>query len=130
MSKEQAIAFLSENIQNIELPEDQYEQKIELDGEENCIMSFSRVETDSKGASDLYIFEFNISDIHPDNSKIIIKGEIIAINLVTLGSEKLIKPYKNSEAGNFVDDLLIYVDDILLAKKTLAAFATLTEGCK
>ena len=130
MSKEQAIAFLSENIQNIELPEDQYEQKIELEGEENCIMSFSRVETDSKGASDQYIFEFNISDIHPGNSKIIIKGEIIAINLVTLGSEKLIKPYKNSEAGNFVDDLLIYVDDILLAKKTLAAFATLSKGCK
>jgi hypothetical protein len=29
-----------------------------------------------------------------------------------------------------VDDFFIYVDDVLLAKKTLDAFAALSEGCK
>ena len=31
---------------------------------------------------------------------------------------------------DFVDDFIIYADDVLLAKKTLAAFAAISEGCK
>ncbi|MCK5137735.1 MAG: hypothetical protein KAR19_18260 [Bacteroidales bacterium] len=130
MNKDEAIAFLSGNIQNIDLPDEQYEQKLEVKDEGNCKMSFTRVETDDKGASDEYIYEFNIADIHPGSSELSVKGEIIEINLVTRGNEKLIKPYENGEAGNFVDDFAIYVDDVLLAKKTLAAFAALSEGCK
>jgi len=129
-NKDQAIAFLSGNIQNIDLPDDQYEQKLEVTDEGNCKMSFTRVATDNKGASDEYVYEFIMSDIHPGNSKFSVKGKIIEINLVTRGNEKLIKPYKNGETGDFVDDFVIYVDDILLAKKTLAAFAALSEECK
>ena len=58
------------------------------------------------------------------------KKEIISVNLATVGNEKLIKPYKNGEPGDFVDDFIIYTDDVLVAKKTLAAFAALSEGCK
>ncbi|MEN8229253.1 MAG: hypothetical protein ABFS38_13930 [Bacteroidota bacterium] len=129
ISKNEALSFLSGNIQSIDLPDDQYEQKLEFKDEGNCKMSFTRVETDNKGASDEHTYEFNISDIHPGSSKLSVKGEIISINLVTSENEKLIKPYKNGETGDFVDDFVIYVDDILLAKKTLAAFAALSEGC-
>ncbi len=130
MSKTEAIAFLTENIQNIDLPEDQYEQKIEMEDENTCKMSFTRIESDSKGASDQYIYEFSVSDIHPGTSKFAVKGELVTISLVTIGNEKLIKPYKNSEAGDFVDDFIIYADDVLLAKKTLAALTALSNGCK
>ncbi len=130
MNKDEAIAFLSGNIQNIDSPEEQYEQKLEVKDEGNCKISFTRAETDNKGASDEYIYEFIVSDIYSGSSKLSVKRKIIEINLVTRGNEKLIKPYKNGEAGNFVDDFVIYVDDILLAKKTLAAFVALSEGCK
>lgn len=130
MSVDEAKAILSENIQNIELPDDQYEQKLEFTDEGICKLSFTRVETDSKGASDEYKYEFNISDIHPGNSKFSVKGKIIAINLITAGDEKLIKPYKNGEVGDFIDDFFIYADDVLIAKKTLAVFAKLSDGCK
>ena len=93
-------------------------------------MSFTRVETNSKGSSDEYSYEFNVSDIHPGNSKFSVKGKIISINLVTAGNEKLVKPYKNGEAGDFVDDFVIYADDVLLAKSTLAAFEAVSEMCK
>ena len=92
-------------------------------------MSFTRVETNNKGASNEYTYEFNIADIHPGSSKFSVKGKIISINLVTIGNEKLIKPYKNGEAGDFIDDFIIYTDDILLAKKTLATFAALSAEC-
>ena len=130
MNKDEAIAFLSGNIQNLDLPDDQYEQKLEIKDEENCKMSFKRVETDNKGASEEYIYEFNISDINPGSSKFYVKGEFIEVKLVTLENEKLIKPYKNGEVDDFEDDFIIYVNDVLLAKKTLAAFATLSEVCK
>ncbi len=130
LNQDEAIKFLSGNIQNLDLPDDKYEQKLEFTEEGKCQMSFTRTETDKKGASVEYAYEFNVSDIHPGNSKFSIKGEIVAINLITNGNEKLIKPYKNGEAGNFVDDFFIYVDDVLLAKKTLAAFASLSKGCE
>jgi hypothetical protein len=130
VSKDEVLAFLSENIQAIKLPDNTYEQKIEFKDGGTCKMSFTRVETNSKGSSDEYSYEFNVSDIHPGNSKFSVKGKIISINLVTAGNEKLVKPYKNGEAGDFVDDFVIYADDVLLAKSTLAAFEAVSEMCK
>ena len=130
MQKEEAMAFILENIQNIDLQNKQHEQKMEVGDEGSCIMTFTRVETDSKGGGRKYSYEFTLSDIDPDNSKFTIKGSLVIINLITRGSEKLIKPYKDEEVGDFVDDFIIYADDVLLAKKMLGAFAALSEGCK
>jgi len=130
ISKEDAMAFLSANHQTIKSPAEHYEQKLETVEEGNCKMSFTRVELSDKKSSIEYLYEFAASDINPATSKLSVKGEIVSINLMTVGNEKLIKPYKNGEAGDFVDDFVIYADDVLLAKKTLAAFAALSEGCK
>ncbi len=130
MSRKEAMAFLSGNIQNIDLPDDQYEQKLEVGEGEDCKMSFTRVETDSKGGSDEYRYEFHVSDIHAGSSSFSVKGKLIIINLETQGNEKLIKPYENGEADDFEDNFIIYSDDILMAKKILAALASLSEGCK
>ncbi len=130
MPKEEAMAFILENIQNLELTDKQYEQKVEVGDEGACIITFTRVETDSKGGGRKYSYEFTLSDIDPVNSKFTIKGALVIINLVTLGNEKLIKPSKDEEVGDFVDDFFIYTDDVLLAKKMLGAFAALSEGCK
>ena len=130
MSKEEARAFLLENIQTIELPTEQYAQMVETSEEANCKISFIRVELNKKKPSMEYRYEFDVSDIHTGNSNLSVKGETISINLVTSGNEKLIKPYKNGEEGDFLDDFVIYSDDVMVARKTLAAFAALSEGCK
>ncbi len=130
MQKEEAMTFLMENIQTIELSDKQYEQKMEVGEEGDCNVSFTRVEMDSKGEGRRYQYEFTLSDIHSGNSKLTVKGTLVLINLVTNGNEKLIKPYKDSEAGSFVDDFIIYTDDVQLAKQILAAFAALSEACK
>lgn len=130
ISKEDAIAFLSDHNQSIKLPAKQYEQKLETLEEENCKMGFTRVELSDKKPSIEYLYEFAATDINPATSKISVKGEIVSIMLLTTGNEKLIKPYKNGEADDFVASFVIYTDDILVAKKTLAAFATLAEGCE
>jgi hypothetical protein len=130
MTKDEAIEFLLANIQNIKLAGDTYDQKLEVDDAGSCKFRFTRLETDDKGESNEYIYEFIASDIHPGNSELSVKGEMIEIDLVTRGNEKLIKPYENGEVEDFEDEFAIYADDVLLAKKLLAAFEALSGACK
>jgi len=130
MSRADALSFLQNNIRNIELNDEKHEQKIEMLDDGNCKMKFTRIETDDDGGSDEYIYEFIASDIHKGNSELDVSGELIEIHLVTRGKEKLIKPYENGEVEDFEDEFTIYTDDILLAKKTLAAFVALSNECQ
>jgi hypothetical protein len=130
MSREEAFVFLSDRIQNLELPEDSYEQKIESAEGDQCLLKATRLETNSKGASDEYVYEFTASDIHEGNSGLSVRGKLIRINLVTAGNEKLIKPYKNGTVDDFEDEFMLYADDVLLAKQIVSAFGVLAEGCK
>jgi hypothetical protein len=54
----------------------------------------------------------------------------LTINLAAKNKEKLIKPYKNGEAGNFIANIEIDVEDVMVAKKLHAAFASLVGFCK
>jgi hypothetical protein len=130
MDREAAMAFLSTHIQSIKLPDEQYDQKLDSQDGDPCKLSFTRVESNEKNPGMEYLYEFTASDIHSGNSKISVKEDLISINLVTTGNEKLIKPFKNGEPGDFIDDFIIYADDVLAAKKILAAFSALSEGCK
>lgn len=130
MSKEEAISFLTSNIQNLELEEMKYEQSLEVKDEGNCSMSFTRVETEDDGEVTEYIYEFIASDLHRGNSELSVNGELIEVTLVTAGNEKLIKPYENGQVEDFEDEFTVYADDVLLAKKIMAAFAALSMGCK
>ena len=130
MSKEEAMAFLLENIQTIEIPAENYEQQLEIKDEGNCKISFTRMELDDKKPGVEFLYEFSASDISPKTSKLSVKGKTVSLILFTRGNEKLIKPHKNGEAGDFTDEFIIYTADILIAKKALAAFAALSEACK
>ncbi len=106
-----------------------YEQKLEKMDGVDCKLRFTRVETDSKGTSE-YVFELMASDIDPAVSGTTVYGNKLYITPVIKGKQKLIKTYKNGEAGNFVYDFDLYVDDVVVAKKMLGAFSTLSNSCK
>ena len=57
-------------------------------------------------------------------------GKIVEINLETAGGRELIKPYENGEVEDFEDEFTIYADDVLKAKKILAAFGALSKACQ
>ncbi len=130
MSKEEAISFLTDKIPNIELSDAKYKQTLKILDEGTCKLSFTRIETDDDGESDEYVYEFTASDLHRDNSNLEVKGELIMINLGTRQGDELIKPYENGEVEDFEDEFSIYADDVVLAKKILAAFVALSETCK
>jgi hypothetical protein len=130
MSREEAFSFLAGNIPDVAIPGETHEQKLEMIEGDQCKLKFTRVEKEDDGNSDEYAYEFMAPDISGDNSKLSVNRNLIEINLVTSGNQKLIKPYENGEAENFDDGFTVYVDDVLLAKKLLAAFGALSEACK
>jgi len=129
MTRQEAMDFLMENIPDIKLAEEEYEQKIEIIEDSNCKLKFTRVVTEDDGETNEYIYEFLASDIHKGNSEISVDGELIEVTLVTAGERELIKPYENGEVEDFESEFSIYADDVVLGKKILGAFAALSKEC-
>jgi hypothetical protein len=128
--KGDAYAYLVENIKGLMAEGKKVEQKIEQVESNECKLKYTLTETDSKGASIENSYEFILSDIDLLKSTIAVASKDLKINLVTKEKQKLVKPMKNGEPGNFISNVEIYTDDVLTAKKMLAAFKTLSEGCK
>ncbi len=130
MSREEAFSFLSGNIPHVEIPGEVHEQKLEMADGDPCKLRFTRLEKEDDGDSDEFVFEFMPQDIDIGKSKLSADGELLELTLVTVGNQKLIKPFENGEEENFDDDFTICVDDVLLAKKILATFGALSDGCR
>ena len=128
--KESALAFLNKQVREIELDGQIVEQKIEKRDDDDCKLSFTTKETDSKGTEIENRYEFTLMDIDPVNSEVSVSMNKLMIDLITKDKEKLIKPYKNGEEGNFVNSIQIQTDDVLVSKKMLGAFATLSKICE
>jgi len=128
-NKSAAWDCFASHLKKLEIGGVEYEQKMEKMDGDDCKLRFTRVESDSKGTTE-YVFEVMSSDISPEESEIKVYANKLYLNLVTKDKQKLIKPYKNGEAGNFLYDFDLYVDDVLAAKKMLGAISTLSNACK
>ncbi len=127
----EAWAFLKEHIRKVEVNGDVYDQSVERPEADNpCKVKLTRNETDSRGSSAAYDWEFMVSDIDPAGSKVSVSSREVRITLATKDGQKLIKPYKNGEAQNFDDEVVVQADDMLEARKILGAFVTLGKQCK
>ncbi len=127
--RDASLAFLMEHITDLELAEMKYEQLLEITDEDNCKLSFSRIESDDDGVSEKFVWEFIASDIDGGDSDFSVDGELVEVHLKTSGGEDLIKPYENGEVDDFVDEFTVYTGDILMAKRILQAFGALSEAC-
>jgi hypothetical protein len=128
--KASAWRYIMENTKKMEVAGESLDQKMEQRDGDNCKGRFTRTETNSKGVSVENIYEFIVSDIDAKYSEIAISSKSLKVTLVTKGKEKLIKPYKNGESGNFINSVDIDADNVLVAKKLIAAFGSLAGLCK
>ncbi len=125
-----AFDYLENSIGKVEISGTIYDQKIERDDENKCKLTYSCSQTDSKGTTIQFSYEFHISDIDTDHASIEISGKELKVDLITTEKEKLIKPFKEGEAGSFTYNFDIYTDDTLTARKIIAAFDALADQCK
>ncbi|MGW8314139.1 MAG: hypothetical protein ACWGNV_00955 [Bacteroidales bacterium] len=130
MNREEVFAFLSEAMPVIELPEETHKQSLEVLDPENCKLKFTRVETEKGKESEELAFEFMASDLSDSDSDLLVKGNLIEINLETAGNRKLVKPFENGEVQDFTDGFTIYADDVRQARQILKAFEMLSKACE
>jgi hypothetical protein len=125
--KASAMTYLMENIKKIEVVGVSINQRMEEREGEKCKGKYTRIETNNKGVSVETIFDLTMYDIDPKKTTIDVSSKSFQVKVVTKG--KLIKPFKNGEVVNFIDAITIEVDDVLVAKKMLAAFLSLANFC-
>ncbi|HPS11949.1 MAG TPA: hypothetical protein PLB87_01645 [Prolixibacteraceae bacterium] len=128
--KASAWNYLMANVKKMDSAGVTADQKMEQREGDACKAKLTRVETNSKGASTENVYEFFVSDIDVKYSVISVSSKSLKVSLVTKGKDKLIKPYKNGETGNFIANVDIDVDNVLVAKKMIAAFGTLANLCR
>lgn len=107
----------------------EYEQ--ELDREpagEDCKLRFSRRETDGRNPSE-EIFEFNLYDLNPYAIEFDISRKELALELVTLHEEEIIKYYDDGDPG-FTEKFTILFDDLLTARRARKTLEALISGCE
>jgi hypothetical protein len=126
--KASSMGYIMEHITKLDVAGVAVDQKMEMREGDNCKGKFTRVETNSKGVSTENVFELTMYDVDPKKCEIEVSSKSLRVNIVTKG--KYIKPYKNGEAGNFVDAISVDVDNVLVAKKMLASFSSLSSYCK
>ena len=130
LSRDDAVTFLNWNIPQVEVPGMIHKQDMEITTGNECSLKFTRTEEEDDGESDAYAYEFMAQDIDSEKSTLEVNRNLIEIHLVTTGNRKLIKPYENGEVEDFDDEFTIYSDDVLLARKILAAFGVLAAECR
>ena len=117
--KASAWSYITEHTSKAELADILVDQKMEQRENDPCKAKLTRIETNSKGVSVENVYEFTISDIDAKYSEINISSKEMKVTIVTKNKDKLIKPYKNGVAGNFINSIDINVDNLLVAKKLL-----------
>jgi hypothetical protein len=130
IDKASAWSYIMENTKKMEIAGESIDQKMEQRESDPCNAKLTKTETNSKGASIENVYEFIVSDIDTKYSEIAVSSKSLKVSLVTKGKEKLIKPYKNGVSGNFIYSVDIDVDNVLVAKKLIAAFASISNLCK
>jgi hypothetical protein len=125
-----AFTYIEDHLGKIDVSGDIYEQTIEKSDDNSCKLRYTVLKTDSKGTSVEHAYEFMAADLDIQNSEILVSGKEMTIRMITRDREKIVKPFENGEEENFTYSFELHTDDVLIAKKLLAAFDELAHACE
>lgn len=124
-----AFKYIASSLQPVSTGTYTIEQTIEMVDNNSCKLKLSAIQLDSKNTSTGFVYEFNLSDINAEGIKLEISGKEMRVKLETKGKQKLIKPYKNGDVQNFTSDMVIYADDVAVARNMINAFKAIAKRC-
>lgn len=107
--KTQATA-LENAVAAVESGSKKYEQKITF--QEPALIRYSYHETDQKGNTTQYAYEFNLADIDPYAVREQTQKDLISVAIAARNKQKLIKVYKNEVVQPYDEQAMIIAKDI------------------
>ncbi|MEM6516955.1 MAG: hypothetical protein AAF688_12285 [Bacteroidota bacterium] len=115
-----AIDKISENLGTVQTSKTQYDQEIEVLENGYALISISEI--DSKGKTETTEYEFSFSDIDPNTVRSITKKDLIQVQLLVRGKQKMIKKIEDSgEKVNFDNEIYLFASDIDNARNLVEA---------
>lgn len=109
------LKWLLENIQDVELPNKQIIQHLEINSTFNTSIIFNQsIHVKSKSVSNVYTF--NLATLNPNAITYKISGNELIISAATRRNVKCIKYITDGKQKNYVDDIKIYANSITNGK--------------
>ena len=120
-----ALDYLGKFIQNIDYGDESFEQSIEGD----CLMSYSRVESDAK-ATEKLTANFNSIDVNGNLIDYDVTSGKMYVEFTTKESIDLVKKFENDEFNKYDDELKIYAENVEVARRIKATLEDIIRICE
>ncbi len=125
-SQKELLNILQQNIKNVVVNNLTYDQRLEIDEENNSLKFISTVIT-SKSSKEK-VSEFNLSDINSGSIKMETSGKNVIVTANTYYLEKIIKYYEDGKIKNYKNTILIQANNIENARLIKHLLKELTKN--
>ena len=117
--------YLEENITEVNVDDDRYQQTFEIREGNACLGLFELVDDD-----DEMIYEWNFTDLDRKKIEFDTKGDEIVITVETSGSRELIEVRENGEVEDYENEFVIRANTIEEARSIVEGIREMIVQCK
>ena len=128
--KKKNMEYVQQNVGNFTNEGIATNQKIELNGDDPCKISFTVSTADEKGKTTEEIYEFSLSDMNKSAVNYKVNGKNVNVTFSCKSGEKFVKVYKNGQQQSFRSDVTIFEDDVEDAKNIVDAIRNSIIQCE
>lgn len=108
---DQKVEKIASNFETVEAAKAEFSQHIEVVSSGYVVLTVTEVDT--KGDTEVVKYEFSFSDVDENTVRAITKKDIILVQLLINGKQKLIKKIEDGgDKISYVDELYLYAKDI------------------
>jgi len=125
--REEAFTWLNGNIGKAKDDDVQWEQKFDR-GNKAYLAVLNAESSNDKGEQQKFSYGFDLRDINPLGINLKVSGKSLSIEIPTREGENYFEANSQSEGKTFTDEILIYADDIEIARQIVNALSYLVTN--
>ncbi|MDX2002984.1 MAG: hypothetical protein SFW35_11165 [Chitinophagales bacterium] len=125
----ESLEWLKKNIVEVKSGGFTIIQKFEYDAADPCKVIYTRTETNSKGISTTFRYEFTLKDIDPYSVNYVLSGTRINVNFFVKNRQRVIQAFRNDVVQKYEFNLSFVAVDVEAARKLVDGFKHTVELC-
>ena len=119
-------ADFTEALQDVTVKDDTYEQSFSYDDANNCLLSFTILDTDEGEET---VYQVNAADLNEYKVRFDTKGKAIVVEAETRGGKDLVRVFEDGQVEGFDDGFELYADGIENARDLVKSLKEIVTNC-
>ncbi len=119
-------ADLAEAVQDVLVKDDTYEQSFTYDAANNCLLTFTIVDTDDGEET---VYQVNAADLNEHKVRFDTKSNSVMVEAETRGGKDLVRVFEDGEVDGFDESFEIYAAGIENARAIVKALKEIIVSC-